>query len=85
MEEIRINRLPLLTYRYLHTNDTPVQFEAPERGSEPLFSDRTYVKEGGSLPEDFRGASEETVKALKRAVIIPLPFLPIQRQNSPCP
>ena len=46
MEEIRINRLPLLTYRYLHTNDTPVQFEAPERGSEPLFSDRTYVKEG---------------------------------------
>lgn len=66
MEEIRINRLPLLTYRYLHTNDTPVQFEAPEMGSEPLFSDRTYVKEGGSLPEDFRGASEETVKALKK-------------------
>ena len=28
MEEIRINRLPLLTYRYLHTNDTAVSFEA---------------------------------------------------------
>lgn len=64
MEEIRINRLPLLTYRYLRTNDTPVKFEAPAAGAAPVFSDMTYVKEGGNLPEDFRGASEETVKAL---------------------
>ena len=35
MEEIRVNRLPLLTYRYLHTNDTPMQFEAPEKSGEP--------------------------------------------------
>ena len=66
MEEIRINRLPLLTYRYLHTNDTPVSFEAPKKGGEPHFSDLTYVKEGGTLPADFKGASEETVKALKQ-------------------
>lgn len=37
MEEIRINRLPLLTYRYLHTNDTPVSFEAPKKGGDPHF------------------------------------------------
>ena len=66
MEEIRINRLPLLTYRYLHTNDTPVSFEAPKKGEEPHFYDLSYVKEGGTLPADFKGASEETVKALKQ-------------------
>lgn len=66
MEEIRINRLPLLTYRYLHTNDTPVKFEAPKAGNRPAFSDETFVKEGGVLPADFKGASEETVKALKQ-------------------
>lgn len=63
MEEIRVNRLSLLTYRYLHTNDTPMQFEAPEKSGEPVFSDIIYVKEGGELPEDFNGASKETVKA----------------------
>lgn len=66
MEEIRINRLPLLTYRYLHTNDTPVKFEAPKAGNRPAFSDETFVKEGGVLPADFKGASEETVKALEQ-------------------
>ena len=66
MEEIRINRLPLLTYRYLHTNDTPLLFEAPGQGDAPRFSDRTYVKEGGCLPDGFKGASEETVKALEK-------------------
>lgn len=66
MEEIRINRLPLLTYRYLHTNDTPVSFEAPKKGKAPLFSDLSYVKEGGSLPSDFRGASAATVEALEK-------------------
>lgn len=66
MEDIRINRLPLLTYRYLHTNDTPVAFEAPEKGNRPVFSDLSHVKEGGALPENFRGASEETVKALEK-------------------
>ena len=66
MEEIRINRLPLLTYRYLHTNDTPVLFEAPDMGNLPHFSDTTYVAEGGTLPEGFRGASEETVEALTK-------------------
>lgn len=66
MEEIRINRLPLLTYRYLHTNDTPLSFEAPEAGRRPVFSDMTYVKEEGRLPESFRGCSEETVRAAEK-------------------
>ena len=61
MEEIRVNRLPLLTYRYLHTNDTPLSFETPKGKGSFTFSDMTYVKEGGALPEDFDGASKETV------------------------
>ena len=65
MEEIRVNRLPLLTYRYLHTNDTPVLFEAPKEIGVITFSDMTYVKEGGELPETFDGASKETVEAAK--------------------
>lgn len=66
MEEIRVNRLPLLTYRYLKTNDTPLSFDEPKEGKKPIFSDTTYVTEGGSLPEEFRGASIETVAAAKR-------------------
>ena len=61
MEEIRVNRLPLLTYRYLHTNDTPLSFETPKGKGSFTFSDMTHVKEGGALPEDFDGASKETV------------------------
>lgn len=63
MEEIRVNRLPLLTYRYLHTNDTPLDFEAPKEIGTIAFSDTTYVTEGGMLPADFDGASKETVAA----------------------
>ncbi len=63
MEEIRVNRLPLLTYRYLHTNDTLLDFEAPTETGEVVFSDTTYVTEGGSLPAEFDGASKETVAA----------------------
>lgn len=65
MEEIRINRLPLLTYRYLHTNDTSLSFEEPDNGNRPAFSDMTYVREGGCLPDSFRGSSEELVRAAK--------------------
>lgn len=61
MEEIRVNRLPLLTYRYLHTNDTPLSFEPPKGAGSFTFSDMTCVREGGSLPENFDGASKETV------------------------
>lgn len=61
MEEIRVNRLPLLTYRYLHTNDTPLSFETPKGKGSFTFSDMTHVKEGGMLPENFDGASKETV------------------------
>ena len=74
MEEIRVNRLPLLTYRYLHTNDTPLSFETPKGKGSFTFSDMTHVKEGGSLPEDFDGASKETVLAAGKAVTIPSPF-----------
>lgn len=55
MEEIRVNRLSLLTYRYLHTNDTPMQFEAPEKSGEPVFSDIIYVKEGESFRKTSTG------------------------------
>ena len=61
MEEIRVNRLPLLTYRYLHTNDTPLSFETPKGKGSFTFSDMTHVREGGMLPKDFDGASKETV------------------------
>lgn len=63
MEEIRVNRLPLLTYRYLHTNDTPLSFEAPKASGDIQFSDTTYVTEGAVLPADFDGASVEVVQA----------------------
>ena len=66
MEEIRVNRLPLLTYRYLHTNDTPLSFETPKGKGSFTFSDITHVKEGGALPENFDGASKETVLAAEK-------------------
>ena len=68
MEEIRVNRLPLLTYRYLHTNDTPLSFETPKGKGSFTFSDMTHVKEGGALPEDFGGASKETVLSLRKSI-----------------
>ena len=63
MEEIRVNRLPLLTYRYLHTNDTPLAFAAPKVSGEVQFSDTTYVTEGATLPDHFDGASVEVLEA----------------------
>ena len=66
MEEIRVNRLPLLTYRYLHTNDTPISFETPKGAGSFIFSDMTHVREGGALPVDFDGASKETVLAAEK-------------------
>lgn len=63
MEEIKVNRLPLLTYRYLHTNDTSLSFEEPKNQGEVTFSDDTYITEGGTLPASFDGASKETVAA----------------------
>ncbi len=75
MEEIRVNRLPLLTYRYLHTNDTPLLFEAPAGAGKVSFSDMTYVAEGGALPANFDGASKETVEAAAKGqhyhIVIP--------------
>lgn len=29
VEEIRVNRLPAITWRYLHVNDSPDKFEFP--------------------------------------------------------
>lgn len=63
MKEIRVNRLPLLTYRYLHTNDTAFMFERPLHQSTISFSDTTYVREGGTLPSDYRGAAPEVTEA----------------------
>lgn len=66
MNEIRVNRLPLLTYRYLGTNDTPFLFEEPQSSGGIHFSDETYVTGGGTLRQSFEGASEETAEAARK-------------------
>lgn len=58
--EIRVNRLPMLTYRYLHTNDTKLVFPEPETLAKAAFSDMTYVSCGGDIPDSLEGASPET-------------------------
>ena len=58
MEFERVNRLPMLTYRYLKTNDSPLPFRAPEQKAAAVFSDAVYVERGGELPEAFTGASD---------------------------
>ena len=63
MKEIAINRLPILTYRYLKTNDTKIIFAAPQASAAADFSDKTYVNVGAEFPEDFEGASAETLAA----------------------
>ena len=63
MKEIAINRLPILTYRYLKTNDTKILFSAPQVSAAADFSDKTYVNVGAEFPEDFEGASAETLAA----------------------
>ena len=62
MKEIRVNRLPLLTYRYLRTNDTTFDFEAPEDHSDVIFSDMTYVKEGCTWPADYNSMAPEVTE-----------------------
>ena len=63
MKEIAINRLPILTYRYLKTNDTKIIFAAPQASAAADFSDKTYVNVGAEFPENFEGASAETLAA----------------------
>ena len=63
MKEIAINRLPILTYPYLKTNDTKIIFAAPQVSAAADFSDKTYVNVGAEFPEDFEGASAETLAA----------------------
>ncbi|MPM38435.1 hypothetical protein SDC9_85064 [bioreactor metagenome] len=63
MKEIAINRLPVLTYRYLKTNDTKILFSAPKVSAPADFSDKTYVTVGAEFPENFEGASSETLAA----------------------
>ena len=58
MEEIRVNRLPAITWRYLHVNDSPDKFEFPGNSASAVFSDKRYVLEGGTLPADFCLMSE---------------------------
>lgn len=62
MEKIRVNRLPSLTYRYLKTNDTPVSFRKETERTEVVFSDMTYVKNGGNMPATVKGASPEALE-----------------------
>lgn len=65
-ENIRVNRLPLLTYRYLHTNDSPCVLETSSHLATISFSDSSFVQKGGELPPDFDGASKEVVEALSQ-------------------
>ena len=62
MDKIKVNTLPRLTYRYTHTNETVLDFAGSRNKAEPEFSDMTYVSEGGSLPDSFKGAAEELVQ-----------------------
>ncbi len=57
MELERVNRLPMLTWRYLKTNDSPLPFRRAERPAKAAWSDMSYVTEGAVLPERFEGAS----------------------------
>lgn len=59
MELEKVNRLPMLTYRNLHTNDSALPFRKPETCAAAVFSDMTFVSAGGDVPEAFEGASEK--------------------------
>ena len=63
MKEIAINRLPVLTNRYRKTNDTKILFAAPQASATANFSDKTYVTVGAEFPDNFEGASTETLAA----------------------
>lgn len=75
MEIERVNRLPMLTYRYLKTNDSPLPFRAPEKKTGAVFSDAVYIERGAVLPEGFTGASDawkrEALRGEKYTVHIP--------------
>ncbi len=63
MEKILINRLPMLTYRHLHTNETEIAFPQQAKTADAVFSSLALVRPGGSLPDTFQGASRETREA----------------------
>lgn len=63
MREIRVNRLPTLTYRYLKTNDTPFMFCKPKFLTNVVFSDTKYVQKGAIFPKTYKGASSETTES----------------------
>lgn len=58
-----INRLPMLTWRYLKTNDSTLPFRTPERRAAAKWSDETYFTPGAALPARFEGASPAWVDA----------------------
>lgn len=47
MEKILINRLPMLTYRHLHTNETEIAFPQQAKTADAVFSSLALVR-----PED---------------------------------
>ncbi len=59
----KVNRLPMLTYRYLKTNESDLPYRFPERAVHAEISDMTYVKKGGEVPENLSAASEGWQKA----------------------
>lgn len=59
----KVNRLPMLTYRYLKTNDSDLAYRFPEKRVHADVSDMTYVTKGAEVPADFAAASEGWRKA----------------------
>lgn len=57
MELEKVNRLPMPTWRYLKTNDSPLPFAMPARPAKAVWSDASYLTAGAALPENFEGAS----------------------------
>ncbi len=58
-----INLLPMVTYRYLKTNDTKAPFQMPDHRALAQWSHRTYCEKGVELPRGFNGASPRWIEA----------------------
>ena len=88
METIQANRLPLITYRYLKSNDSPLLFKAPSRLAKVVFSDTAYVRAGGIWPSDYNETAPEVTSASGQGktytIEIPGETVPFRLKVLPC-
>ncbi len=63
MQTQRINRLPMVTYRYMKTNDTEGPFMEPQRTALAQWSQGDYREKGAVMPQGFEGASPRWIEA----------------------